>query len=390
MIHGSMTRFALVAMFGTALASCSSAQEDNEFEAHEPIVTVVRSAQDQPRQLRVRAPRLRQGVMQDAMPHAMPEMLFFAREDGPRLGVMVDLSKDGLTVSEVNDDSLAEAAGVMVGDIVHRIGEERIDTVEDVAAALSHFSPGDAVPVAVIRAGEGIVELTGTMPEPPEREDAPLADGHRNGFLGVEIRESDDDGPGVEVGGTIPNSAAWFAGLDEGDRLLTIDGNAVDSYDALVGAVASKKPGTIVTLGYERDGSTHETSVRLGHRLPQNPMSLMLSPDGNRSFNMRLPGMQGRLPEGFEMYFGGEGDGDHPRILRFGRDGSMHGLHEMLQELDGKSRRIEVKLHDGSGKAIIETDDGTQVFIIEDGEWVHGDHDHDDEEHEHEDGPHEG
>jgi hypothetical protein len=458
MIHGSMTRFALLALFGTAVAGCSSAQEDNEFVAYgEPVVTVVRTGQDQPRQLRVRAPRLRQGLTFDA-----PEQFqYFVHEDGPRLGVMVDMAKDGLTVTEVNDDSLAEAAGVMPGDIVHRIGEERIESVEDVAAALSHFSPGDAVPVAVIREGIGIVELTGTMPEPPEHEDMHLADGHRNGFLGVEIGESDDDGAGIVVAGTIPNSAAWFAGLDEGDRLLSIDGNAVDSYDALVGAISSKKPGTMVTLGYERDGATHETSVRLGHRMQENPMSMMFSPDGNMTFDMQLPGMHGQLPEGMEMYFGGEGDGEwleqlheggnhwvqrlpqgaqgewlqrvhpdleglhelelrieadgkHPRILHFGNNGSMQGLHELLREFDGNHRRVEVKLNDGHGKAIIETEDGTQVFIIEDGEWIHGDDDHehehdddddaghehehdddhghddDDEEHEHDDGPHEG
>lgn len=404
MIHVSMSRFALMALFGAATAACSSAQEDLHFDTDAPVAVVV-AAQEQPRQLRVRLPQAHQQLFSDVF----SDRLLFVRPNGARLGVTVDTTKDGLTVENVNAGSLAESAGLQAGDIIHRVGEDRIESVEDVTRALSHFDAGDSVSVTVIRAGEGLVELTGTLPEPAEQDHGPLADGHRNGFLGVELAESDDDnGDGVGIVGTIPNSAAWYAGLNEGDRLLSIDGTAVNSYEELTGAIASKQPGTLVELSYERDGATHATSVRLGHRMPQGPMNMLFTPGQNMRFGMQFPGFELHGAEGMDMFFGDgdhdmfrlhrdmdgphrfdvriERDGDGPSVLHFGNSGSMHGLHELLQEFDGHSRRIEVIISDGEGTVTIESDGGTRTYDLEDGTWVSSD-DNDLHEEDDEDGP---
>jgi membrane-associated protease RseP (regulator of RpoE activity) len=121
---------------------------------------------------------------------------------------------------------------------------------------------------------------------------APGPDGARGGFLGVELEETEadsgsdtssaapgtaagatpsaePDGPGVLIAGVVPDSAAWFAGLEPRDRLLAIDGQVLTNRADLVGAVASKEPGSLIELKYQRDGAEHSARVRLGRRGPQ-------------------------------------------------------------------------------------------------------------------------
>lgn len=294
----------LAALLGSAFLSCAGggAREDNQAPAapaprfarldHAPSGPGVYVAAPQWHQpLRVQnAPLPRQ--------HVRPGWRAADRQDGPPLGVTVDSSNDGLRVKEVLDVSLAHSAGVKVDDVLLRVGDERVDRVADVRQALAGKRPGDQVKVAVIRAGEGIVELTGTVPEPPAdsathdggrdaagpRLAARGGDGARGGFLGVELKETEDGAagapaddaaattgtsePGVLIEAVVPNSAAWFAGLDPQDRLLSIDGQALASRADLVGAVASKEPGSVVELKYLRDGQEHTVSVRLGQRGP--------------------------------------------------------------------------------------------------------------------------
>jgi membrane-associated protease RseP (regulator of RpoE activity) len=377
-----MTRLTLVALIGTAGSSCSSAQEDTQIRVRKPVVAI--ATQEQPRELRVRLPRLREGQLHEVL----NSRLFTSFGGGPRLGVTIETGKDGLSVSEVSEDSLAESAGVMPGDIIYRLGEQSVESADDVARALRHFGPGDRVPLTVIRAGEGLVELSGAMPEPHEQHgDMMFGEVHGRGFLGVEIRESeDDDGAGVEVAGALPNTAAWFAGLEEGDRLLSVDGNAVNRFDELSEAVSESSAGTMVELVYERDGTTHTTSVRLGHRAPQNPMSMPFPQGRNMSLDFEFPGAQLHGGDGMRLFFGGgdngslhfshdqdelhEGPHDGPHKMMFDGHGSMGQLHELHAPLHEGARRIEVNINNGEGTVTIETEDGTQTYELKDGTWI--------------------
>ena len=73
-------------------------------------------------------------------------------------------------------------------------------------------------------------------------------------------------------------------------------------------------------------------------------------------------------------------------MLHFGNPDSMHGLHELLKEFDGQSRRIEVIITDGEGTVTIESDGSTRTYDLEDGTWVSSD-DNDLHEEDDEDGP---
>ncbi|HEX2144084.1 MAG TPA: trypsin-like peptidase domain-containing protein [Glycomyces sp.] len=81
------------------------------------------------------------------------------------------------------------------------------------------------------------------------------------GFLGVSVAET--DGNGAMVLSVEPDSPAASAGLQEGDVITAIDGNAVTSASEVVAAVQGTSAGTEITITYARDGQEQETTATL-------------------------------------------------------------------------------------------------------------------------------
>jgi hypothetical protein len=83
----------------------------------------------------------------------------------PRLGVVVDplYSGPGAQVTEVVEESPAEGAGLHAGDAIVALGGKRVDSYEDLLAAVEEISPGSEVAIRLLRAGETI-ELTASFP----------------------------------------------------------------------------------------------------------------------------------------------------------------------------------------------------------------------------------
>ncbi len=90
----------------------------------------------------------------------------FAFSGRPRLGVQVhelDESlatyfkvqpREGVLILEVNEDSPAEKAGLKSGDVITKIGEEKIRDAEDLIEALAEYEDGDKVSLAYVRQGK--------------------------------------------------------------------------------------------------------------------------------------------------------------------------------------------------------------------------------------------
>jgi len=73
-------------------------------------------------------------------------------------------------------------------------------------------------------------------------------------------------GSGVTVSSVVPGSPADTAGLKVGDTITSIDSKKVAKGAELVSDIASRKPGSKVTLGFLRNGKTQETSVTIADR----------------------------------------------------------------------------------------------------------------------------
>ncbi|HEX5111727.1 MAG TPA: trypsin-like peptidase domain-containing protein [Saprospiraceae bacterium] len=105
----------------------------------------------------------------------------------------------------------------------------------------------------------------------------------RRGWLGVSIRSVDNqiaDAAGLkEVTGIVldkvnEGSAAAHAGLDEGDIILSIDGQKITSMPDFMGKIGQHHPGDILTFTYVRDHKNKETKVKLSDSRTNNDMDL--------------------------------------------------------------------------------------------------------------------
>ena len=390
---------------------------------------LAQSADDTPRQPRLKLPSSRQpAVAVEASPGQTQDAARPAPQAGrPRLGVTIAETDEGLVVDEVQPGSLAADAGVQSGDLLLSFGGRRVGAVDDIRDVLARARPGQELGLTVVRDGSGLVKLEGRLPRPeapkaPERPSAPATDGQRGGFLGVQLGESED---GVLVAGVVEQSAAWFAGLQEGDVLTMIGGGPVRSGQDVAGAVASKAPGSFVRLTYERGGESNTVRVRLGSRAPS-PAALgnviaprvrgmspgaqsmvlpfgggdhdffVLGEDGDGGFTFDMDGQQFQVigPDGQDhafRWFSSDGDGDGPHGLHFDHDGDNvftfeldgehHGLalpHGMVQSFGafvdddalGGATSLKVEIEDG--QMTIERDGEVQVIPLGDLEQLEG------------------
>lgn len=94
-------------------------------------------------------------------------------------------------------------------------------------------------------------------PDLPEIPNVPQAPQGRQ-LLGVAV---EDAGNGATVARVTSGSPADDAGLEVGDVITEIDGDAVSGAADVVAAVRSHDPGDEVMIAYERDGET--TTVRV-------------------------------------------------------------------------------------------------------------------------------
>jgi S1-C subfamily serine protease len=86
------------------------------------------------------------------------------------------------------------------------------------------------------------------------------------GYLGVNSDRPSDGGQGAEIVGVETGSPADDAGLQEGDVIVALDGDAISGPTALGGEIRSHQPGDDITLTVLRDGDTVEVPVTLAQR----------------------------------------------------------------------------------------------------------------------------
>ena len=100
----------------------------------------------------------------------------------------------------------------------------------------------------------------------------------RRGWIGVTIQDVDantaramglDKARGALIGSVMAGEPAEKAGLTAGDIILMVDGKEIADANALLRAIASKNPGSKITLSVWRDGKNLGLSLTLGERSPE-------------------------------------------------------------------------------------------------------------------------
>lgn len=150
--------------------------------------------------------------------------------------------------------SLAAQAGLQAGDDIRQLGNTSIQDWQQlrlglIERALDHRP----VSIKVAHGDSAPRELTLDLSEAPADPDALFKK------LGIDLYQP----PATPVIGRImPDSPAAAADLQAGDEVRSIDGQALNSPQALVDAVR-ERAGQTVTLGVERHGQQHNLQATL-------------------------------------------------------------------------------------------------------------------------------
>jgi S1-C subfamily serine protease len=91
----------------------------------------------------------------------------------------------------------------------------------------------------------------------------PVPESERHAWIGFYPQANDD---GIGISGVVPGGPAEAAGLQRGDLLLSVDGNAVRGLRPLYRALWRKKPGEVVGMQVLREEGIHVVEVVAGDR----------------------------------------------------------------------------------------------------------------------------
>jgi putative serine protease PepD len=86
------------------------------------------------------------------------------------------------------------------------------------------------------------------------------------GYLGVGVTAREDGGQGAIITSVQPDSPADEAGIQEGDIVLSVDGEPIDGQAGLVAAIRDCDPGQVVEIVLLRDGERVTVSATLAAR----------------------------------------------------------------------------------------------------------------------------
>lgn len=160
------------------------------------------------------------------------------------------LSKNGYAIPEVGEvqsNTPAYEAGLQTGDKFLNIDGDKVFSADDVSVAMS-MSKGEPLDIVIERDGE-VKEVTMTTKENSQkRYSIGIYFAQKNGELLPEIGEVKN------------NTPASQAGLQSGDKILSINGNEIVSAKDISNAIGMSK-GETIDISLERGGEILELKV---------------------------------------------------------------------------------------------------------------------------------
>ncbi len=182
-----------------------------------------------------------------------------------RLGIMpAPDERPGILVAEIVDDSPASRAGLEEGDRIVKIGDSRIEGIEELVETLGRFREGDSTTLTIVR-GENEMTLDVQFGDRAPAEAAgPEPDGPAEPVrLGI-YPDVDAEGRGILVAQVVPDSPAAKASIKPGDRIVRIGEKRVNSLEDATAAMSRFRPGDETKIRVLRDDEPLELQVTFG------------------------------------------------------------------------------------------------------------------------------
>ncbi len=164
---------------------------------------------------------------------------------------------EGALVSRVFDDSAAQEAGVLDGDVVMSVNGNVVLGASDLRNEVGLLRVGETATLEIVRDGDPMVidAIIKARPEEPQlaslNTDQQQARSNDVEFMGALFGPIDPDSDmagrinGVQVIDVTPDSRAWMAGLRPGDVITEVARNKVTTPEQFADAVNNQDDGRV-------------------------------------------------------------------------------------------------------------------------------------------------
>ncbi len=179
---------------------------------------------------------------------------------------------EGALIIEIVKNSMAAKAGLRVDDIVTAVDDKPINLENNLRSRIAEYMPGDLIELSVQRADETI-RVDAILAKYADMSSLELT--LPRAYLGVSIEsitadlveeESLSANRGVLIREVDEDSAAAKAGLLADDIITALDGEPLETADALVKHIAEREPGDSIVLSVLHGGEELRVNVTLGTR----------------------------------------------------------------------------------------------------------------------------
>lgn len=158
---------------------------------------------------------------------------------------------EGALVAQVNQNSPADKAGLLAGDIITQINNTKISQAAQVKTTVSLLRVGSEAKITVVRNGKQL-SLNAIVTDIKKHEQELQS---TNPFLyGLALRNFEQESPlhgnvvGIQVVGASENSAGWRAGLRPGDIIISANKVATPNTHALQQIATQQKQQLLVQV----------------------------------------------------------------------------------------------------------------------------------------------